>query len=277
MKPAIFLGLAIVVGAAERAVDPTFYRISMGTAAVAPAPMTSGTCRVQPVFGDGSGKTAGVRGLGRFARIVVDANGKCAAASYAKEEQTWFVLKGEAKLNGRALRTDDFVYIPAGERVELAAGSGAVEVLQIGYLVPEGAKGGTQVEVANAGNVKKQTVGNHPASTLYQLLVGGTASTRDRIAAGASLTSLFIMDMAPGGTNFPHHHDREEELYVVIGGSGDLVAGGGANGVEGKFAVKAGDACLYRLNATMGFYNTGRGQARILAARWKYPFAKEKE
>ena len=38
------------------------------------------------------------------------------------------------------------------------------------------------------------------------------------VAAGAVVTSLFIMTITPGGTNFPHHHDREEEIYLQGGG-----------------------------------------------------------
>ncbi len=53
-----------------------------------------------------------------------------------------------------------------------------------------------------------------------------------RIRAAHVLTSLFIMEITPGGTNQPHHHDREEEIYLVLDGTGDRVAGGGVNGVE---------------------------------------------
>ena len=74
------------------------------------------------------------------------------------------------------------------------------------------------------------------SSTLYRLLMGDVDSKRDRIAAGRVLTSLFLMEIAPGGTNFPHHHQREEEIYLVLDGHGDMVAGGGIDGVEGRHA-----------------------------------------
>ena len=58
-------------------------------------------------------------------------------------------------------------------------------------------------------------------------MMGDTRSTRDRIAAAHVLTSLYVMEFAPGGTNFPHHHETEEEIYVLLNGRGEMVAGGG--------------------------------------------------
>ena len=129
--------------------------------------------------------------------------------------------------------------------------------------------------VSDIDGAPKQVVGNHPPSTLYQLLMGDTKSRRDRIAAGHVLTSLFIMEIAPGGTNSPHHHEREEEIYLLLEGEGEMVAGGGMDGVEGKHPAKAGDAYFFRLNCTVGFYNSnapGAKTARILAVRSLFPF-----
>jgi mannose-6-phosphate isomerase-like protein (cupin superfamily) len=130
--------------------------------------------------------------------------------------------------------------------------------------------------LANWDDVKLQQVGGHPATTLYRLMMGDTKSTRDRIAAGHLLTSLFIMEFAPGGTNLPHHHDREEEIYFVIQGRGDMVAGGGTGGVENRVPVREGDAFFFRLNCTVGFYSAQEpdNKALILAVRSLYPFAR---
>jgi hypothetical protein len=112
---------------------------------------------------------------------------------------------------------------------------------------------------------------------LYQLLMGDTKSTRDKIAAGHVLTSLFTMEFAPGGTNFPHHHETEEEIYLVLDGRGEIVAGGGMTGVEGRHPAKAGDAYFVRLNCTVGFYRSKEpgSKARILAVRSLFPFPKK--
>jgi mannose-6-phosphate isomerase-like protein (cupin superfamily) len=90
------------------------------------------------------------------------------------------------------------------------------------------------------------------------------------------MVSLFIMDFAPGGTNIPHHHEREEEIYYVLRGHGDMVAGGGADGNEGRYPAKEGDAYFIRLNTTVGFYSgskAGEDHDLILAVRSSFPFA----
>jgi mannose-6-phosphate isomerase-like protein (cupin superfamily) len=141
----------------------------------------------------------------------------------------------------------------------------------MGFKVPPNAAEPDSVLIANLDEVKKQTVGGHPDSVLYQLMIGDTRSKRDRIAAGRLLTSLYVMEFAAGGTNFPHHHDNEEEIYVMLEGAGEMVAGSGTNGVEGRYAAKAGDAYFFRLNCTVGFYNSKDAPARILAVRSLYP------
>ena len=84
------------------------------------------------------------------------------------------------------------------------------------------------------------------------------------------------MQFEAGGTNFPHHHDQEEEIYLVLDGNGDMVAGGGMDGVEGRHPARAGDAYFFRLNSTVGFYSAKDSprKARILAVRSLYPFSK---
>jgi uncharacterized RmlC-like cupin family protein len=101
--------------------------------------------------------------------------------------------------------------------------------------------------------------------------MGDVESKRDRIAAGRVLTSLFLMEIAPGGTNFPHHHEREEEIYLVLAGHGDMVAGGGVDGIEGRHPAKPGDAYFFRLNCTVGYYSAPGVKSRILAVRSWYP------
>jgi mannose-6-phosphate isomerase-like protein (cupin superfamily) len=153
----------------------------------------------------------------------------------------------------------------------------ALRIIAMGFKIPAGVSvtRPAKLDIANIDEVKKQVVGNHPPSTLYQLMMGDTKSTRDRIAAAHVLTSLFIMEFTPGGTNFPHHHDREEEIYLVLDGHGEMVAGSGMDGVEGRFPAKAGDAYFFRLNATVGFYarqKEGEPKSRVLAVRSLYPF-----
>ena len=58
------------------------------------------------------------------------------------------------------------------------------------------------------------------------------------------VNSFFWMDFAPGGTNWPHHHEAAEEIYLVIDGQGEMVAGSGMDGVEGRYPAKAGRRLL---------------------------------
>ena len=79
------------------------------------------------------------------------------------------------------------------------------------------------------------------------------------------------MEIAPDGTNFPHHHEREEEIYLVLSGHGTMVAGGGMDGIAGRHPAKIGDAYFFRLNCTVGYYGAPDVASRILAVRSWYP------
>ena len=147
----------------------------------------------------------------------------------------------------------------------------------MGFKIPPGTTTARpeKLQLANTNEVKRELVEGHPDSVLYQLLMGDTQSKRDRIAAGNVLTSLFLMEFAPGGTNLPHHHESEEEIYFVLEGSGEMVAGGGVSGIEGRYPARAGDAYFFRLNCTVGFYNSSKPpRAKILAVRSLFPGCK---
>jgi mannose-6-phosphate isomerase-like protein (cupin superfamily) len=275
-----FLLLALPAFAAERAVDPTFLRASIASTAPAPDDLAAAGVEYRPLFARGGI----VRGVVRFGEATVAPGASTAVVRYPREEQIYYVTagSGEAIYAGKKhpVRTGDFLYLaPTIAHGLVNNGGDPLQVLVMGYAIPAA----TPITIpdalliANESEVKKQVVGNHPPSTLYQLLIGDRSSTRDRIAAGHVVTSVFIMEFAPGGTNFPHHHDREEEIYILLEGQGDMVAGSGENGIEGRYPAKPGDAYFIRLNATVGFYNRdtqGVPKARILAIRSLYPFAR---
>ena len=100
-----------------------------------------------------------------------------------------------------------------------------------------------------------QQLASHGPTTHFKLLMGTTESQRDKLAAASQMVSLFIMDFAPGGTNIPHHHETEEEIYYILRGHGDMVAGGGDDGNEGRHPAHQGDTFFIRLNTTVGFYS----------------------
>ena len=269
MKIAVMLLTGACAFAAERSVDPTFlYRNVNSVAAVD---------HYKPLFGAGDRDARQLRGVARFGELEIEPGGSSTPNAYPREEQAWVVLEGSGTLHyaekSVPIRKSDFFYVPAGIRHSVSnAGQAPLRIVVMGYKLPGGLQPDTpDLVVANIDDVKKERVGGHPPTTLYQLLMGDTKSTRDRIAAGHVLTSLFIMNFAEGGTNFPHHHEREEEIYLVIEGRGDMVAGGGVDGVENRRPAKVGDAYFFRLNTTVGFYNTGGAPARILAVRSLFP------
>ncbi len=268
--------------AEERKTDPTFLHRHVPALKEKPAAGTTPTCHYKPVFGEGDAGAKSLRGIARFAEITVDPGGACQAASFAREEQALVVLDGGGVLDYAGekypLRKSDFLYLPPGIKHALAnPAKEPCRVVVMGFRIPANVTAAPppKLLVANIDEVPKQVVGGHPPSTLYQLLMGDVKSTRDRIAAGHVLTSLFTMEFDAGGTNIPHHHEREEEIYLVLNGHGDMVAGGGMDGVEGRHPSRAGDAYFFRLNCTVGFYagnKPGEPKARILAVRSLFPF-----
>ena len=98
------------------------------------------------------------------------------------------------------------------------------------------------------------------------------------------------MDFKPGGTNKPHRHAQAEEMYFVLQGHGEMVAGvrggpgapdslGATGGASKRYPVEAGDAFFFTADSPVGFYSgneEGEAPARILAIRSMLPGA-EKE
>jgi len=128
--------------------------------------------------------------------------------------------------------------------------------------------------MANTDEVDLQLLPSHGPTTKFQLLMGTTESTRDKLAAACQVNSLFIMDFAAGGTNNPHRHNNEEEIYLILKGHGDIVAGEYEGGLEIRHPSVEGDVFFFSPKTLIGFYsgNTSEEEhARILAVRFKYP------
>jgi mannose-6-phosphate isomerase-like protein (cupin superfamily) len=277
--------LAATLGAHadERKIDPTFlYRDTAAVKAKA-SDLTTSTCHYKPLFGQGDADTSVVVGVARYGEAVIDPSGACAMVQYPDEDQVYVVLDGKAAVKyGNeivSLNKEDYLYLPSTEPHTLSNSSGApLTVVVMGFHTRgfEKTPPPSHPLKANIEDVPTGLVNGHPASTLYRLLMGDVESKRDRLAAGHVLTSLFLMEIAPGGTNFPHHHEREEEIYLVLSGHGEMVAGGGTDGIAGKHPAKAGDAYFFRLNCTVGYYSAPNVKSRILAVRSWYPGMQQK-
>lgn len=281
MRGTCLLLLSILAAAAaDRPVDPTFLYRDLHQAPFVRTDETTVTCRYRALFGAADSETSIVKGVARYGELVVEPGGRCGSVAPRAEEQIYYVLEGEGGVlyRGRpnAMRKGDFAYFaPGAEHAAVNDSDAPLRIIVMGFKTPEDLEHGVPVKlpIAHESEAKKQVVGNHPPTTLYQLLLGATDSTRDLLAVGHTVTSLFIMEFAPGGTNHPHHHPREEEIYLLLEGDGEMVAGGGTDGVEGKREAQPGDAYFIRLNATVGFYASDEpgAKARILAVRSRYP------
>lgn len=258
----------------DRKIDPTFLHRNTATAREAAADITAAGCHYKPLFGEGDAGAIPASGVARFAVVTVDPGASCKSISYPGEDQIYVVLAGAgaASYGGGqvSLAREDFLYLPATVPHALRNPSASpLSVAVMGYRTrgfPKGALPPSPLK-DNIANVKLELVGSHPTSTHYRLLLGDSSQTRDRFDIGSVVTSLFLMEIDPGGTNFPHHHPREEEIYLVLDGHGDQVAGSGTDGIAGRFPAAPGDAYYYRANATVGYYSAPNVKSRILCIR----------
>ncbi len=196
------------------------------------------------------------------------------------------MLEGEGGLHyeaqTQALRKHDFTYLPPGAKHSISNDSDQPSrVLVMGFKIPASTPIGAPLhpKVASLDDAKEETVSGHPASVLYKLLAGLRTSKRDLIDEAYVMDSFFWMDFSPAGTNWPHHHESAEEIYLVIDGQGEMVAGSGMDGVEGRYLAQAGDAYYFRPNCTVGFYNQNKlgAKAHILAVRARIPLHEDEE
>src|ERR1051326_888439 len=265
------------------AADPTFLRRSVAEIQSRPDELTAnGKLAVyKPIFGVGDPQANQLKGIARYGELTVGPDGASAAVSFPREEQIYYILEGNGTLlyedQKVTVRKDDFMYLPINVRHGLANTSGRpVRALVMGFKIPQDVHVAPtpKLMLANAEDVKLVPVQGHGPTSLFKLMMGTTQSARDKLAAASQMVSLFIMDFAPGGTKIPHHHDSEEEIYYILRGHGDMVAGGGADGNEGRYPAKEGDAYFIRLNNTVGFYSSskeGEPHDLVLAVRSTYP------
>lgn len=269
--------------------DPTFLRRSLSDIAPKPDDLTQADAHgasYKPVFGIGDRDARHLKGVARYGELTVNGGGASALVSYPAEEQLYYVTAGKATLRygdtEAAIRADDFLYLPVGVTHGIVnRGTDPVKVLVMGFKIPPGttAPAPDKLMLANAGDVPLTPVAGHGPTSLFKLLMGTTESTRDKLPAASQMVSLFIMDFAPGGTNIPHHHEMEEEIYFILRGHGEMVAGGGMDGNEGRYPAKAGDVYFIRLNTTVGFYSgskEGEPHDLVLAVRSRFPFPKSR-
>jgi mannose-6-phosphate isomerase-like protein (cupin superfamily) len=273
--------------AQDRPVDPTWLHRYVPDLTETKADLTSQTCHYRPIVGEGDKDNRSLQTVARFGEVTLDARGNCQAVSYDRQEEIYFVVEGRGVLHyedqTQALRKHDFTYLPPRAKHSLSNDSDQpLRVIVMGFKISPSISITAPLphsKVANLDDAKEETVSGHPNSVLYKLLAGLRTGKRDLIDEAYVMDSFFWMDFSPGGTNWPHHHEAAEEIYLVIDGQGEMVAGSGTDGVEGRYPAKAGDAYYFRPNCTVGFYNQNKPDAKayILAVRARVPLHEDEE
>ncbi|MFZ0759298.1 MAG: cupin domain-containing protein [Candidatus Sulfotelmatobacter sp.] len=289
MKRLLPLALLLVHGlwAQDGKVDPTWLHRYVPDLRETKADLTSATCHYRAIFGEGDKGNRSLQAVARFGEVTLDAHGNCQTVFYERQEELYFVADGAGVLHYadqlQALRTHDFTYLPPSVKHSISNNSSQpLHVIVMGFKIPPSISIGTpmpRAKIANLADADERTVSGHPNSVLYKLLVGLQSGKRDLIDQAYVMDSFFWMDFAPGGTNWPHRHEAAEEIYLVIEGQGEMVAGGGVDGVEGLHPARVGDAYYFRPDCTVGFYNQNKPGAKtyILAVRARVPLHEDAE
>jgi len=245
------------------------------------------TATYKPVFGEGDKDQHYLNSISRVGELTVQPDGASVVVSRPQEEYILYVTEGAGTLiygsERTAIKKNDFIYIPSAVEHGISNSSQQpVKVLIMGYKLPQDIdfQPKEALQIANADEVELQVLGSHGPTTQYKLLMGDITSTRDRLAAASQMKSLFIMDFSPHGTNNPHRHPRQEEVYFVLQGQGYMVAGVDAYGNEMRHPSQAGDAFYWAAGTEVGFYSlnkAGEEHSIILAIRADDPTKAKKE
>ncbi len=278
---------SMVAAAAEpgpSAGKPAFLRRSVGQIREQSIDPSSATTHYKPIFGVGDPNVGDVKGIVRFGELTVEPGGGSKMASYEDTEGVFFILAGSGVLRyGKEsvpIKQNDFVYLPVGvEHGVSNLSEKPLRLLVMGFKIPDGVEvpPTPQRMMANADDVPLQVLASHGPTTQFKLLMGTTQSKRDKLAAAQQINSLFLMDFAAGGTNIPHRHKKEEEIYYVLRGHGEMVAGSDVAKKEMRYPCREGDAFYFASGTLIGFYSgmeEAEQHAQILAVRWPVPSLK---
>jgi mannose-6-phosphate isomerase-like protein (cupin superfamily) len=284
-RVALLTAIIVITAGSLAAADPFFLRRSIQEAKPAADDLTGGArgASYKPLLGIGDADADRLQGVARYGELTVAAGGSSALVSYPAEEQIYYILEGTGTLlyedQRVEVKKDDFMYLPVNIKHGVAnTSSSPVRVIVMGYTIPAGRQvaASSGLLKASAGDVSLQVLGQHGPTTQFKLLMGQTNSTRDKLAAASEMSSLFIMDFAAGGTNIPHSHPSEEEIYLVLRGNGEMVAGKTADGQDARHATKEGDVFFFGPSTQVGYYSAAKeGQPHdlILAVRSRLPSA----
>jgi mannose-6-phosphate isomerase-like protein (cupin superfamily) len=280
----LLTSIIIITSACAAAAEPAFLRRSVADIPEQAIDLSTATAKYKPIFGVGDPNAHNVRGVVRFGELTVAPNGSSKTVSDKGTEGVLFILAGSGTVqcgpDKVSAKQNDFIYLPVG--IEYGVSNQSQEPLRLlvmTFKIPEGveAPATPKLMMASADEVHLQTLPSHGPTTQFKLLMGTTQSKRDKLAVAQQINSLFLMDFAAGGTNIPHRHAKEEEIYYILHGHGDIVAGTDAAKKEVRHPSKEGDAYYFVHGTLIGFYSGGKegeDHAQILAVRWPLPGSK---
>lgn len=258
-----------------------FLKRSLDLAKEVKSDFSTVTAHYKALFGEGDDNSGIIKAINRYGHLTIDTKGSSNAVKYSGEELVLFILDGTGILKYDKEKVpvskNDFIYIPVNTKFMISnPRERPLSVIVMGFNIFPGTtiKPTPGLMIANTDEVRFQVLGQHGPTTLFQLLMGNTESKRDRLAAAYQVNSLFIMDFAANGTNIPHKHDNEEEIYFILKGHGEIVAGETDDGKELRHQSKAGDVYFFSPKTLIGFYSGNKEDeehAKILAVRFKYP------
>jgi mannose-6-phosphate isomerase-like protein (cupin superfamily) len=280
----VLLASITVASACAVAAEPAFLRRSVADIPEQSIDLSTATAHYKPIFGIVDPNAQNVKGVVRFGELTVEPGGSSKTVSYKDSEGVFFILAGTGTLyygqERVPVKQNDFVYLPVATEHGISNPSQEpLRLLVMGFKIPEGVEvpATAKLMMASAADVRLQVLASHGPTTQFKLLMGTTQSKRDKLAVAQQINSLFVMDFAVGGTNIPHRHAKEEEIYYVLHGHGDMVAGTDAAKKEVRYPAKEGDAYYFSHGTLIGFYSGGKegeDHAQILAVRWPVPSAK---
>lgn len=272
--------LALIFIPVLNAQNQGFLKRSLDSVSTTVSDLSSETAHYKALFGAGDKDSLFVKGIKRFGFLTIVSGGKSKQVTYEAEEQMYYIQEGTGILHYGTqeipISKNDFMYLPVGVEHGLSnPREMELKVMVMGYEIPadRNVVPTEKLNLASADEVPLLVLGQHGPTTKFKLLMGTTSSTRDRIAAAYQMKSMFLMDFAVGGTNNPHRHEKEEEIYFILRGYGEMVAGGTTDD-EIRHQAKEGDAFFFSRDLLIGFYTgtlEGEPHALILAVRSKYP------
>jgi mannose-6-phosphate isomerase-like protein (cupin superfamily) len=111
------------------------------------------------------------------------------------------------------------------------------------------------IEKENLNKIPKRTFNEvHGEKVLYQIVWRFTPKAKML----RSFRGVARLTVPPGETNLMHNHPDEEQMYIILSGSGVIQVG------DERAEAVAGDVIYLPANIPHGFFNTGKKPAVIL-------------